>query len=101
MRLLLAALLVLGVVAQDFGPDDETSTRLRRAETPAMRAFHKLHGERPGYVVDHIIPLCAGGPDAVENLQWQARAASYRKDTFERQLCREMKRQGYKLVKVN
>lgn len=24
---------------------------------------------RPGYVADHIRPLCAGGKDAVENLQ--------------------------------
>lgn len=54
---------------------------------------------RPGYVVDHRIPLCAGGPDVLANLQWQAMAESYRKDAFERALCLAMKVQGYRLVK--
>lgn len=51
---------------------------------------------RPGWVVDHKIPLCAGGPqvDVMANLQWQERIASYRKDVFERQLCAYMKKQG-------
>ena len=25
----------------------------------------------PGYVIDHVVPLCAGGPDAPANMQWQ------------------------------
>ncbi len=36
--------------------------------------FEKLTGYphgRPGFVVDHILPLCAGGADAVSNMQWQ------------------------------
>jgi hypothetical protein len=32
------------------------------------------HG-RPGYVVDHIIPLKRGGADAPWNMQWQTIAA--------------------------
>lgn len=55
---------------------------------------------RPGYVVDHIIPLCAGGFDGTPNLQWQERQTSYRKDVFERQLCREMKKQGLRMIRV-
>jgi hypothetical protein len=27
-------------------------------------------GSCPGWEVDHIQPLCAGGPDKKENLQW-------------------------------
>ncbi len=27
-------------------------------------------GACPGFEIDHIVPLCAGGPDAVVNLQW-------------------------------
>ncbi len=42
---------------------------------------------RKGYVVDHIIPLCAGGADTVENMQWQLLANSYRKDRLERDFC--------------
>lgn len=67
------------------------------------RAFRALTGYpmgRPGMVVDHKIPLCAGGPDTVDNLQWQKVAESYNKDTYERALCRELARQGYVLVKT-
>lgn len=68
-----------------------------------VRQFRELTGfpkGRPGYVVDHRIPLCAGGADTTDNMQWQARSTSYTKDTFERALCRELKRQGYVLVRV-
>lgn len=46
----------------------------------------------PGHVVDHIIPLCAGGADRPENMQWQQLAESKIKDRQERQACRELKR---------
>lgn len=44
-------------------------------------------GACPGWVKDHIIPLCAGGHDAVENLQWQTVAESKKKDKAEITLC--------------
>ena len=49
----------------------------RNPEVPA--AFQRLHpcpatgltrGACPGYQRDHIIPLCAFGPDHPENMQW-------------------------------
>lgn len=46
----------------------------------------------PGYVIDHIWPLCAGGKDTPDNMQWQTREESYRKDVLERMLCAAMKR---------
>jgi|SRR3569623_364035 len=45
---------------------------------------------RPGYVIDHIVPLCAGGPDSIENLQWQIAEEAKEKDKLERALCREL-----------
>jgi hypothetical protein len=45
-------------------------------------------GPCPGYVVDHIAPLCAGGADAPGNMQWQAVAESRVKDRDERAYCR-------------
>jgi hypothetical protein len=56
------------------------------------------HG-RPGWVIDHKIPRCAGGPDVVANLIWQRQAESYRKDVFERALCAALKQQGYVLMR--
>jgi hypothetical protein len=86
--------LLLGLLVQ-------TPAELR--SRAVVLAFEKATGYpngRPGFVADHRIPLCAGGPDAVTNMQWEEVRASYVKDTFERALCVEMKRQGYILVKV-
>jgi len=45
------------------------------------------HG-RPGYVVDHIIPLACGGRDAPSNMQWQTVASARAKDRTERRGCK-------------
>lgn len=46
-------------------------------------------GKCPGYVVDHIQPLCAGGgPDQVSNMQWQTVEDGREKDKLERKMCR-------------
>jgi hypothetical protein len=42
----------------------------------------------PGYVVDHIVPLCACGVDRPENMQWQSVAEAKEKDRFERAQCK-------------
>jgi hypothetical protein len=47
-----------------------------------------------GYVKDHIIPLCAGGHDAVNNLKWSEHDYSVLRDKQEWELCRELKKQG-------
>lgn len=49
------------------------------------------HG-RPGWVVDHIVPLCACGPDTVANMQWQTATAAAIKDAHEREQCRALRR---------
>jgi hypothetical protein len=43
-------------------------------------------------VIDHVRPLCAGGPDRRTNMQWQTVAAAVRKDADERRLCRSLRR---------
>lgn len=71
---------------------------LRHAST--VREFRKTHAcpatgliqtSCKGYVVDHIVPLCAGGPDTVDNMMYQTTADSYRKDVLERDICRRLK----------
>lgn len=62
-----------------------------------MAEFKRLHpcpatgaprGACPGYEVDHVQPLCAGGPDAVDNLQWLAIDAHRDKTRRDMAACR-------------
>lgn len=41
-----------------------------------------------GYVLDHVVPLCAGGKDGVDNMLWQTRKDAAAKDRAEVALCR-------------
>lgn len=45
-------------------------------------------GACPGFVVDHIKPLCLGGADSPWNMQWQASALALEKDRLEWAACR-------------
>jgi hypothetical protein len=47
---------------------------------------------KPGYVVDHIIPLCACGPDIWQNLQLQRADSAKMKDRLEREACHRLGR---------
>lgn len=48
----------------------------------------KARGACQGYVVDHITPLCAGGPDLPSNMQWQTVEDAKKKDLVEIAHCR-------------
>jgi hypothetical protein len=64
--------------------------RIKRSEA-AKRQFEVKTGYphgRPGYVVDHIVPLACGGADAPSNMQWQTIAEARAKDKVERIGCR-------------
>ena len=59
--------------------------RIKRSES-AKREFMKQSGYpkgRPGYVVDHIIPLKKGGCDCPSNMQWQIKEEAKQKDKRE------------------
>jgi hypothetical protein len=56
------------------------------AHAQFLRQTGYPHG-RPGYVVDHIIPLECGGADSPSNMQWQTIAEARAKDRTERN-CR-------------
>jgi hypothetical protein len=51
-------------------------------------------GPCPGFVVDHVVPLCAGGRDDTDNMRWQATADALAKDAWERRLCRSLPSRG-------
>ncbi|PYT36300.1 MAG: HNH endonuclease [Acidobacteria bacterium] len=52
------------------------------ARAQFLRQTGYPHG-RPGYVVDHIIPLECGGADSPTNMQWQTIAEAKAKDRTE------------------
>jgi hypothetical protein len=80
-------------------PRDQAAAQRREApaagesrSTAARRAFqrsnpcpatHKTTGPCPGYVIDHVIALKRGGPDAPSNMQWQTVAEAKAKDRIE------------------
>jgi len=82
-------LLTLGLAsALLLHPAAEATCRRSRA---VARTFQRQTGYphgRPGYVIDHILPLACGGPDATTNLQWQTVAAATAKDRWERLHCK-------------
>ena len=98
---MIAALVVSLALSQATGckPTRDKHGRIERSEH-AKNEFKKTHpcpankhtsGACPGWVVDHIWPLCAGGCDVPENMQWQRKADSVRKDRLEWRMCRERK----------
>lgn len=66
--------------------------------SPAVKAeFQRQHpcpstgkrtGACPGWVKDHVVPLCAGGADHPSNMQWQTVAEARTKDREEVRECR-------------
>jgi hypothetical protein len=53
-----------------------------RAKRDFMKQTGYPHG-RPGYVVDHIVPLKKGGCDCPSNMQWQTKEEAKLKDRTE------------------
>lgn len=56
----------------------------------ARRAFMTSTGfpkGRPGWVIDHVVPLACGGADDPSNMQWQSAQEARAKDRVERKGC--------------
>jgi hypothetical protein len=72
-------------------PSSKTVSGHTPRSAEAKRDFMRQTGYpkgRPGYVVDHVIPLACGGADAPSNMQWQTVAEGKAKDKTERAGCR-------------
>ena len=72
------------------GTPPTTNGRIKRSEA-AKDEFERETGYphgRPGYVVDHVVPLACGGADAPSNMQWQTIEEGKAKDKTERISCK-------------
>lgn len=90
MKLMLALILLASVAAGGEIVRDPAQVRAFRANHPCP-ATGKTTGACKGWVVDHMIPLCAGGADRPENMQWQDKRAGLQKDKLEWYMCRRLK----------
>ena len=84
----LAALLAVATAGVHASPHRLKTTRAEFQRQHPCPANSKARGACPGYVVDHVKPLCAGGADDPSNMQWQTVADAKAKDKLERQQCR-------------
>jgi hypothetical protein len=104
MRAALMVMVVLGCATPRPRPSEQEPPATAVEATPrnpaTVRAFRKTHpcpatgktsGACPGWVVDHGIPLCAGGPDDPRNLDWQTEEDAKWKDAHERALCARLR----------
>lgn len=95
MRALAAALALLALtVAADADAAVKRSAKVRAdfvrmAACPATR-LHRLPCK--GWIIDHVVPLCAGGPDTTANMQWQTIPDARAKDRIEKRQCAAMRR---------
>lgn len=83
---LVPALLVVGAsVASTGARSSAARAEFKRLNPCPSTGLHR--GACPGFVIDHVQPLCAGGADAPHNMQWQSVEAGKAKDRTERVQC--------------
>jgi hypothetical protein len=93
MKTLLALVLAL-TVATVQARDPKVVYAFKKTHVCPSTGVTSASKACPGYVVDHMIPLCLGGPDSVENMAWQEQKASFQKDALERSLCEKYAKCG-------
>lgn len=86
LMVLLLAILLMSVAFAD-ARDAKQVYAFRKANACPATAKAGM-GACPGWVVNHIIPLCYGGQDAPANMEWEQSAPSFKRDAFERAICK-------------
>ena len=89
-------LLVVTVLAAGVAAGGERRSAAARAEFLRLKPCPVAAAGRrcPGYVVDHVVPLCLGGLDVPANMQWQTVEEGREKDKAEHAMCRLRRREA-------
>ena len=101
VKILLHVVLIFAIASPSYGCVilRDANGKIHR-DKAAIRLFKHQHpcptnnlkdAPCPGYVIDHVVPLCACGKDLASNMQWQTIAEGKKKDIVERKLCRAKK----------
>jgi hypothetical protein len=90
MRWVLLFLLLTGA-AEARIPRSQAEVRAFRAENPCP-STGRIRGACPTHDVDHKRPLCAGGLDKRENMQWLSKADHKWKTFVDVRECRKLLR---------
>ncbi len=85
---LLALLLISACASMASSAERSRSVLHQFRKAHPCPATGKIVGACPGWEIDHIRPLCAGGADAVGNLQWLTTAAHREKTRADMAGCR-------------
>lgn len=81
------------VVLGGLWPSSDVSAKSQRSRAQ-VRAFLRQQGLEqtpPGYEVDHIVPLCAGGADRPENMQLLTKRQHREKTRDDLRMCRKLR----------
>ena len=106
---LFASLVAVGVIAGLWVPATLGGDSLANICRPGYAREHRLPidayyrmahaayeragvpwSERHAHTIDHIVPLCLGGSNDLDNIQIQTIGAARRKDTLEWEACRRV-----------
>lgn len=90
-RMMQAALLVLALMMPAQATERSQAQRAAFVRDNPCPATQATRGACPGWVVDHVVPLCAGGADHPANMQWQPKAEAKVKDAAEHRQCRRLR----------
>jgi hypothetical protein len=86
---LAAALLLVAMAAQAI--DRSRAARAEFVRSNPCPATGKISGACPGYQVDHVRALCAGGTDHASNMAWLTIEEHKRKTRGDVGVCRAQK----------
>lgn len=97
LLIILAALAAILTLAQGAEAATKRSGKARmdfvRAVACPATGLHKLPCK--GWIIDHVVPLCLGGPDKPANMQWQTVPDARAKDRIEKQQCAVLRRRAW------